>query len=83
MFFINTFSSIILYVIVKSSWKQELIWYIFTDDFHPPGVLRILSLTNFFSKEFEKFFYEWLWLMSYIGEMLDPKQFGGLKGTPL
>jgi hypothetical protein len=43
--------------------------------------LRIISLTSFFSKVMEKFVVEWL--MFYIGEKLDPKQFGGLKGNSI
>ena len=43
--------------------------------------LRIISLTSFFSKVLEKFVVEWL--MMYIGEKLDPKQFGGLKGNSI
>ena len=43
--------------------------------------LRIISLTSFFSKVMEKFVVEWL--MGYIGDKLDPKQFGGLKGNSI
>ena len=43
--------------------------------------LRIISLTAFFSKVMEKFIVEWL--MSFIGDQLDPKQFGGLKGNSI
>ena len=43
--------------------------------------LRIISLTAFFSKVMEKFVVEWL--MEYIGDRLDPKQFGGLKGNSI
>ena len=43
--------------------------------------LRIISLTSFFSKVMEKFVVEWL--MYYIGEKMDPKQFGGLKGNSI
>ena len=43
--------------------------------------LRIISLTAFFSKVMEKFVVEWL--MSYIGNKMDPKQFGGLKGNSI
>ena len=43
--------------------------------------LRIISLTAFFSKVMEKFVVEWL--MSYIGDKLDPRQFGGLKGNSI
>ena len=39
--------------------------------------LRIISLTAFYSKVFERFVVQWL--MKYIGHLLDPKQFGGLK----
>ena len=41
--------------------------------------IRIISLTAFFSKVMEKFVIDWL--MHYIGDWLDPKQFGGLKGN--
>ena len=43
--------------------------------------LRIISLTSFFSKVMEKFVVEWL--MSFIGDKIDPKQFGGLKGNSI
>ena len=43
--------------------------------------LRIISLTAFFSKVMEKFVIEWL--MFFIGDLLDPKQFGGLKGNSI
>ena len=43
--------------------------------------LRIISLTSFFSKVMEKFVVEWL--MKFIGDQLDPKQFGGLKGNSI
>ena len=43
--------------------------------------LRIISLTAFFSKVMEHFVVEWL--MGYIGDKLDPKQFGGLKGNSI
>ena len=43
--------------------------------------LRIISLTAFFSKVMEKFVVEWL--MVYIEDKIDPKQFGGLKGNSI
>ena len=43
--------------------------------------LRVISLTSFFSKVLEKFVLQWL--MFYIGEKIDPKQFGGLKGNSI
>ena len=43
--------------------------------------LRVISLTAFFSKVMEKFVVEWL--MSYIKDKIDPKQFGGLKGNSI
>ena len=43
--------------------------------------LRIISLTAFFSKVMERFVVDWL--MEYIGDWLDPKQFGGLKGNSI
>ena len=41
--------------------------------------LRVIALTPFFSKVFEKFVVEWL--LKYIEHLLDPKQFGGLKNN--
>ena len=41
--------------------------------------LRIVSLTSRSSKIFEKFVVEWL--MRYIGDKIDPKQFGAKKKT--
>ena len=43
--------------------------------------LRIISLTAFFSKVFERFVVQWL--LSYIGDKIDPQQFGGAKGTSI
>jgi hypothetical protein len=43
--------------------------------------LRIISLTAFFIKVMEKFVVEWL--MFYIGDQIDPKQFCGLKGNSI
>ena len=43
--------------------------------------LRIISLTPFFSKVMERFVVKWL--MSYIGDQMDPRQFGGLKGNSI
>ena len=41
--------------------------------------LRIISLTKFFSKVFEKFVMEWL--LEYISPYIDCGQYGGLKGS--
>ena len=43
--------------------------------------LRIISLTSFLSKIFERFVIDWLLL--YIGEKLDWSQYGGLKGSSI
>ena len=43
--------------------------------------LRIISLTSFFSKTFENFVIKWL--LDFIGEKIDPKQFGGEKGSSI
>ena len=40
--------------------------------------LRVISLTNYFSKIFERFVM--LWLMNFIGDKLDNRQFGATKG---
>ena len=39
--------------------------------------LRIISLTSFFSKNFENFVIEWL--LKYVGDKMDPNQYGGQK----
>ena len=41
--------------------------------------LRIISLTAFYSKTFERFVMDWL--LKYIGPMIDQSQYGGLKGS--
>ena len=41
--------------------------------------LRIISLTAFFSKVFERFVMEWL--LFYVGDKLDLSQYGGEKGS--
>ena len=41
--------------------------------------LRVLSLTPWMSKVLEKFVLEWL--MDYVGDKIDLKQFGGTKGV--
>ena len=41
--------------------------------------LRIISLTPFLSKIFEKIVVDWL--MKYISDKLDKNQYGGRKGT--
>ena len=43
--------------------------------------LRIISLTPFFSKVFEKFVIEWL--VHYIGDKIDWRQYGGQKGSSI
>ena len=40
--------------------------------------LRIISITNYFSLTYERFVLKWL--LEYIGDKLDPDQFGGCKG---
>ena len=65
-----------------SSWKQEFgIPLQKIPDPKTEDDLRIISLTAFFSKVMEKFVVEWL--MHFIGEKMDPKQFGGLKGNSI
>ena len=41
--------------------------------------LRIISLTSFFSRTFENFVIEWL--LEYVGDKIDPNQYGGQKGN--
>ena len=43
--------------------------------------LRIISLTSFFSKTCENFVIKWL--MEYVGDKIDMKQFGGQKGNSI
>ena len=43
--------------------------------------LRIISLTNHFSKTFEQFVMDWL--MVYVGDKIDPSQFGGMKDSSI
>ena len=43
--------------------------------------LRIISLTSFFSKNFENFVIEWL--MKYVGDKIDPNQYGGQKDNSI
>ena len=43
--------------------------------------LRIISLTSFFSKTFEHFVIKWL--MEYIGDKIDPNQYGGQKDNSI
>ena len=63
-----------------SSWKQEFGTPLQkTTNPESEDDLRIISLTAFFSKVLEKFVVTWL--LSYIQEKLDPRQFGGLKGN--
>ena len=41
--------------------------------------VRVISLTAFFSKVFEKFVMEWQ--IFFIGDKIDPCQYGGEKGS--
>ena len=41
--------------------------------------IRVISLTAFYSKVFEKFVMEWL--LFFIGDKIDPCQYGGEKGS--
>ena len=43
--------------------------------------LRVISLTAFFSKVFEQFVIEWL--VFHIGDKIDWRQYGGLKGSSI
>ena len=43
--------------------------------------LRIISLTNYFSKVFEQFVMDWL--LKYVGDKIDLCQFGGVKGSSI
>ena len=43
--------------------------------------LRIISLTPFFSKVYERFVVSWL--LHYIGDQMDWGQYGGLKGSSI
>ena len=43
--------------------------------------LRIISLTAFFSKVFEQFVIKWL--LHFIGDKIDWRQYGGQKGTSI
>ena len=43
--------------------------------------LRIISLTAFFSKVFERFVVSWL--LEYVGDQMDWGQYGGLKGSSI
>ena len=43
--------------------------------------LRIILLTSFFSKTYENFVIKWL--MQYVAEKIDTKQFGGQKGNSI
>ena len=65
-----------------TTWKQELgIPLQKVADPQTEDDLRIISLTPFFSKVLERFVVNWL--MAYIGNHIDPKQFGGLKGNSI
>ena len=43
--------------------------------------LRIISLTSFFSKQFEQFVISWL--LEFVGDKLDWGQYGGVKGSSI
>ena len=43
--------------------------------------LRIISLTNYFSKVLEQFVMDWL--LYYVGDKIDVGQFGGIKGSSI
>ena len=43
--------------------------------------LRIISLTNYFSKVYESFVIDWL--MKFVGDKIDWGQYGGLKGNSI
>ena len=43
--------------------------------------LRIISLTNYLSKQFEQFVI--IWLLKYVGSQLDCGQYGGVKGSSI
>ena len=43
--------------------------------------LRIISLTNYFSKQFEQFVITWL--LEFVGSQLDWGQYGGIKGSSI
>ena len=65
-----------------TSWKREFgVPLQKTQDPQTVDDLRVISLTAFFSKVLEKFVVKWL--MQYIGDKIDPKQFGGLQGNSI
>ena len=65
-----------------ASWKQEFgVPLKKSQDPQSEDDLRVISLTAFFSKVLEKFVVKWL--MDYISDKIDPKQFGGLKGNSI
>ena len=43
--------------------------------------LRIIALTNYFSKQYEQFVIRWL--LKYVGHQLDCAQYGGVKGSSI
>ena len=63
-----------------TQWKQE--WVTPISKISSPETeddLRPISLTNFFSKVTENFVV--MWLLEYIGDKLDFRQYGGIRGN--
>ena len=78
----NIFQNIVQTSQWPSSWKTEYgipIKKVKTPE--NEDELRIISLTNQFSKTFEQFVIDWL--MVYVGDKIDPSQFGGIKGSSI
>ena len=64
------------------SWLQEYVTPLAkTPQPESEDDLRPISLTNFFSKVAERFVVEWLLL--FIGEKIDFRQYGGIKGNSI
>jgi hypothetical protein len=63
-----------------NTWKNEMgtVLKKCTQEPENEDDLRIISLTNHFSKQMEGFIIDWL--MEYIGDKMDRDQFGGQKG---
>ena len=76
----KVYNSIITSGLWPSSWKVEFgIPLQKVENPKNEDELRIISLTAFFSKVFEKFVMEWL--LEHIGPYIDLGQYGGLKGS--
>ena len=77
------FNKIIQTGVWPSKWKVEhgvpLKKSNSSNDVQDEDSVRIISLTPYLSKIFEKFVMDWL--LKFIGEKIDKKQFGGAKGT--